>query len=92
MVEEMYLEEVKQEPNNSSQDNTTKRSKESSKELWSEANAAAQESGAMRFDQINILQSKTRAPKTNYTNKNPGGMWGKSIYTWIAFTTSVTHH
>ncbi|TKY67017.1 BEL homeodomain protein 1 [Spatholobus suberectus] len=60
MVEEMYMEEVKQEQNNGSQENNTNRSKESSKELWSEANAA-QESGAMRLDQINVLQSKTES-------------------------------
>ncbi|RZB80189.1 BEL1-like homeodomain protein 1 [Glycine soja] len=69
MVEEMYLEEVKQEPNNSSQDNTTKRSKESSKELWSEANATAQESGAMRLDHINILQSKAESFNNNNNNQ-----------------------
>ncbi|KAK7404873.1 hypothetical protein VNO78_05898 [Psophocarpus tetragonolobus] len=61
MVEEMYLEEVKQEQNNGSQDNNTNRSKESSKELWSEANAGAQESSGMRLDQINVLQSKAES-------------------------------
>ncbi|XP_061372100.1 BEL1-like homeodomain protein 1 isoform X1 [Gastrolobium bilobum] len=69
MVEEMYLEETKeQEQNNGSQDNKNK-SKESSKELWSAANVA-QESGAiMRPDQFSILQSK--AESFNNLNTSP---------------------
>ncbi|XP_027347929.1 BEL1-like homeodomain protein 1 [Abrus precatorius] len=59
MVEEMYLEEVKQE-DNGSQDNNTNRSKESGKELWTEA-SAAQDSSAMRLDQINVFQSKAES-------------------------------
>ncbi|XP_014494218.1 BEL1-like homeodomain protein 1 [Vigna radiata var. radiata] len=67
MVEEMYLEEVKQEPNNGSQDNNINRSKENNKELWSETNAATQESGGMRLNQINVLQSKTESFNNNQT-------------------------
>ncbi|KAK7257582.1 hypothetical protein RIF29_31650 [Crotalaria pallida] len=46
MVEEMYLEEIKEQEqnNNGSQDNTKNRSKESSKELWSAANNNAESS------------------------------------------------
>nr|KYP39060.1 BEL1-like homeodomain protein 1 [Cajanus cajan] len=60
MVEEMYMEEVKQEQNNGSQDNNTNRSKES------EANAA-QESSAMRLDQNNIHQSNKAESFNNQT-------------------------
>ncbi|KAK7312686.1 hypothetical protein VNO77_36745 [Canavalia gladiata] len=67
MVEEMYMEEVKQEKSNDSQDNNTNRSKESSKELWSEG-IGAQESSAMRVDQINVLQSKAERFKNQTTN------------------------
>lgn len=71
MVEEMYLEEFKQDPNNASQDNATNKSKESSKELWSEANTnAAQESATiMRLDNhhINVLQSKA---ENSFNNNN----------------------
>ncbi|KAK7263459.1 hypothetical protein RJT34_31050 [Clitoria ternatea] len=57
MVEEMYLEEVKQEGN--SQDTTNNRSKES--------NSAAQESAGpiIRHDQINILHSKAEESFNN---------------------------
>jgi len=67
MVEEMYLEEVKQEPNNGSEDNNTTRSKESNKELWSEANAATHESGGLRLNPIHVLQSKAESFNNNQT-------------------------
>ncbi|RDX67335.1 BEL1-like homeodomain protein 1, partial [Mucuna pruriens] len=90
MVEEMYLEEVKQEPNNNgSQEKNTNRPKESSKELWSEANAA-EESGAMRLDQINVLQAKaesfnnqttspTEISNSNSLSTSPMGEGGGSL-------------
>jgi len=70
MVEEMYLEEVKQEKNNGSKENNTNSSKESNKEIWSEANNAAQESGSTRLDQINLLQSKAES-FNNQTTDSP---------------------
>ncbi|KAL2328404.1 hypothetical protein Fmac_021831 [Flemingia macrophylla] len=70
MVEEMYTEEMKQEQNNESHDNNTNRSKESSKELWSEANAA-QEPSAMRLDQINVLQTNKAESFNNNQTISP---------------------
>ncbi|CAL0303983.1 unnamed protein product [Lupinus luteus] len=69
MVEEMYLEEIKeQEQNNGSKDNTN-RAKESSKELWtSTANDAVQESSSganIRLDQNNVLQSNAESFNNN---------------------------
>ncbi|KAE9616779.1 hypothetical protein Lal_00034532 [Lupinus albus] len=70
MVEEMYLEEIKeQEQNNGSKDNTN-RAKESSKELWtsSTANNAVQESSSpnnISLDQNNVLQSKAESFNNN---------------------------
>lgn len=64
MVEEMYMEEIKeQEEKNGSKDNTNT-SKESSKELWSSTNAT-QESSATKIDQINLLNSKTETFNNN---------------------------
>ena len=65
MVEEMYLEEVKEQENNNGSDNTI-RSKEPSKELGSRSNAAP-ESGAIKLDQIKILQSKQEC----FNKQNP---------------------
>ncbi|XP_058729667.1 BEL1-like homeodomain protein 1 [Vicia villosa] len=65
MVEEMYMEEIKeQEEKNGSKDNVTNTSKESSKELWSSTNAT-QESSATKIDQINVLNSKTETFNNN---------------------------
>ncbi|CAK8575733.1 unnamed protein product [Lathyrus sativus] len=65
MVEEMYMEEIKeQEENNGSKDNTNT-SKKSCKELWPTTNAT-QESSATKIDQISVLNSKTE----NFYNQN----------------------
>ncbi|CAJ2654769.1 unnamed protein product [Trifolium pratense] len=66
MVEEMYLEETKeQEKNNNDSNDNTNISKESSKELWS-ANTTTQDSTPTKLDQINILHSKTES----FNNQN----------------------
>ncbi|XP_061372102.1 BEL1-like homeodomain protein 1 isoform X2 [Gastrolobium bilobum] len=67
MVEEMYLEETKeQEQNNGSQDNKNK-SKESSKELWSAANVA-QESGS------SDMQRSPKKPRSSEMQNSPGSI------------------
>ncbi|KAI4334178.1 hypothetical protein L6164_018898 [Bauhinia variegata] len=66
MVEEMYMEEIKEQEQNGSQDNN---SKESNKELGSSTNAPPEESGsAIRLDRIKAFRSKPESSFNN--NKN----------------------
>ncbi|RVW31742.1 BEL1-like homeodomain protein 1 [Vitis vinifera] len=76
MVEEMYLEEIKDQEHNGSQDNTSK--SEANKELGSKS-TAAQESGATRVDQTNDFQSKQE--KSTTQNASPAELSNSTMST-----------
>lgn len=76
MVEEMYLEEIKDQEHNGSQDNASK--SEANKELGSKS-TAAQESGATRVDQTNDFQSKQE--KSTTQNASPAELSNSTMST-----------
>ncbi|KAJ1440778.1 POX domain [Sesbania bispinosa] len=86
MVEEMYMEEIKdQEQNSGSQDNTNKSKDQSSKELWSgSANATHESSGAIKLHSKaesfnNQNTSPTEISNSNSLSTSPIGGGGGSF-------------
>ncbi|KAI4322478.1 hypothetical protein L6164_022170 [Bauhinia variegata] len=80
MVEEMYMEEVKEQEQNGSQDNNGNNSKEPHKELGSSTNAPQESgSGPIRLDQIKSFQSKPES--VSHQNASPTEISNSSMST-----------